>query len=129
MLPLYLRALLVLGAVMSLAVVGRQVSKSKILVEDAVFWCVLAAILVLLALFPDPVIRLAASLGFMSASNFVYLVVIVLLLWKAFTNSAEVSRLKNKVNELAQEMALDRLDGSAPDEAARPTASPKEREA
>ena len=129
MLPLYLRVLLVLGAVMSLAVVGRQVSKSKILVEDAVFWCVLAAILVLLALFPDPVIRLAASLGFMSASNFVYLVVIVLLLWKAFTTSAEVSRLKTKVNELAQEMALDRLDGTAPDEASRPTASPKEREA
>ena len=44
-----------------------------------------------------------------SASNFVYLAIIVLLLWKVFTNSAEISRLKAKINELAQEMALAHL--------------------
>ena len=42
----------------------------------------------------------------MSASNFVYLAIIVLLLWKVFTNSGEISRLKTRVNELAQEVAL-----------------------
>ena len=46
----------------------------------------------------------------MSASNFVYLVIIALLLWKVFVCSSEISRLKVKVNELAQEIALDHLD-------------------
>lgn len=110
MLPVYLRVMLVLGAVFALAVVGRQVKKEKILVEDAVFWVVLAAVFVLLAVFPDPVISLAHELGFMSASNFVYLTIIVLLLWKVFTNSGEISRLKTKVNELAQEIALAHMD-------------------
>ena len=106
MLPFYLRALLILGAVAALYVVGKQVKKKKILVEDAVFWVVVAAVFVVIAVFPDIAINLAYALGFMSASNFVYLVIIALLLWKAFTNSAEISRLRTKVNELAQEIAL-----------------------
>lgn len=110
MLPFYLRASLVIGAVAALFVVGKQVKKQKILVEDAVFWVVLAVVFVVIAIFPDIAINLAHALGFMSASNFVYLVIISLLLWKAFTNSAEISRLRTKVNELAQEIALSKLD-------------------
>lgn len=110
MLPLSLRVLLVIGALLALAVVGKQVKKDKIMVEDAVFWVVVAAVLVLLAIFPGIAITLAYHLGFMSASNFVYLAIIVLLLWKVFTNSAEISRLKAKINELAQEMALAHID-------------------
>lgn len=106
MLPFYLRALLVIGAVAALFVVGKQVKKQKILVEDAVFWVVVAVVFVVIAVFPDIAISLAYALGFMSASNFVYLVIIALLLWKAFANSAEISRLRTKVNELAQEIAL-----------------------
>ena len=110
MLPFYLRILLVAGAVLALVVVGRQVRRQKILVEDAVFWVVLAAIFIVLAVFPGVAIELAHALGFMSASNFVYLAIIVLLLWKVFTNSGEISRLKTKVNELAQEIALAHMD-------------------
>ena len=110
MLPFYLRALLVIGAVAALLVVGKQVKKQKILVEDAVFWVIVAVVFVVIALFPDIAINLAYALGFMSASNFVYLAIIALLLWKAFTNSAEISRLRTKVNELAQEIALSKLD-------------------
>lgn len=110
MLPLYLRVLLIVAAVCALGVVGRQVKKEKLLIEDAVFWVVSAAILVIVAVFPDIAINLAYDLGFMSASNFVYLVIIALLLWKVFVCSSEISRLKVKVNELAQEIALDHLD-------------------
>ena len=110
MLPLYLRALLIVAAVCALGVVGRQVKKEKLLIEDAVFWVVSAAILVIVAIFPVIAINLAYALGFMSASNFVYLVIIALLLWKVFACSSEISRLKVKVNELAQEIALDHLD-------------------
>lgn len=112
MLPFYLRLLLVAGAAFSLIVVGRKVRKQKILFEDAVFWVVAAVVFVILAVFPEIAIHLAAALGFMSASNFIYLCIIALLLWKVFVNSAEISRLKTKVNELAQEVALSKLDGT-----------------
>lgn len=80
------------------------------LVEDAIFWMVTALVLVVLAVFPGIAICLSQMLGFMSPANFVYLVVIALLLWKAFMNAAEISRLKAKVTELAQEVALAHMD-------------------
>lgn len=106
MLPLYLRILLVIGAVFAFVVVCHQVKKGRVLVEDSVFWVVVSIIILFIALFTDPIISLAHLLGFMSASNFVYFAVIVMLLWKVFTNSSEISRLKARLNELAQEVAL-----------------------
>ena len=129
MLPFYLRVLLVAGAVLALVVVGRQVRRQKILVEDAVFWVVLAAVFIVLAVFPGVAIELAHALGFMSASNFVYLAIIVLLLWKVFTNSGEISRLKTRVNELAQEVALAHKDDAGADGAADARAREDERDA
>ena len=113
MLPLYLRVILIVAALCALAVVSRQVKKERLLIEDAVFWVVAAVILVIVAIFPSIAINLAYALGFMSASNFVYMVIIALLLWKVFACSSEISRLKVKVNELAQEIALDHLDERA----------------
>ena len=110
MLPVYLRVLLIIAAVCALFVVSRQVKKNKLLIEDAVFWVVAAVILVIVAIFPGIAINLAYALGFMSASNFVYMVIIALLLWKLFACSSEISRLKVKINELAQEIALDHLE-------------------
>lgn len=110
MLPLYLRVLLIIAAFCALGIVSRQVKKEKLLIEDAVFWVVAAIILVIVAVFPDIAINLAYALGFMSASNFVYMVIIGLLLWKVFVCSSEISRLKVKINELAQEIALDHLE-------------------
>ncbi|WP_241147264.1 DUF2304 domain-containing protein [Olsenella sp. An285] len=110
MIPFQLRLILVAGALLAVWIVARQIRKNKMLVEDAIFWMVTAFVLVVLAVFPGIATSLAQLLGFMSPANFVYLVVIALLLWKAFTNSAEISRLKAKVTELAQEIALAHMD-------------------
>ena len=101
-----LRVVLVLGALLAVWVVARQIKRRKMLVEDAIFWMVGAVVLVVLALFPGIVTEVAGLLGMLSPANFVFLVVIALLLWKVFTNSAEISRLKSKTAELAQELAL-----------------------
>ena len=110
MIPIQLRLLLVAGALLAVWIVARQIKKHKLLVEDAIFWMVTAFVLVLLAVFPGIATSLAQLFGFMSPANFVYLGVIALLLWKVFTNSAEISRLKAKVTELAQEVALAHAD-------------------
>ena len=109
MLPAQLRVLLAIGAFASLWVVCSKVRKNKVLVEDAIFWMVLAVALVVLAIFPQIAIAASQLLGFVSPSNFVYLIVIVLLLWKTFANATEISQLKARVNELAQEVALARI--------------------
>ncbi len=110
MIPFQLRLILLFGAIFAVWVVCSHIKKNKILIESSVFWVVGAFILLVMAVFPQLPIVLAGLLGFMSPSNFVYLVVIALLLWKTFTNSAEISRLKAKVNDLAQEIALREID-------------------
>ncbi len=104
--PILLRAFLIIGAVIAFIFVANRVHKSKILMGDAIFWVLLALLLVILAVFPGIAFFFSGLLGFISPSNFVFLLVTVLLMAKVFANSSEISMLKHRVNELAQENAL-----------------------
>ena len=101
-----LRVLLILGSIASLAVVVQRVRKRRIRVQDSVFWVVCATLLVVLALFPGIAFLFSGALGFLSPSNFVFLVVIGLMIVKIFSLSCELSRLTDKVEQLSQEIAL-----------------------
>lgn len=104
--PITLRILLAAGALVAFLIVVKNIKKNKIRMEDAIFWVLLSFILVVVAAVPKIALWCAARLGFISASNFVFLVVIGLLLMKVFSLSAEVSRLKFKVESLVHEEAL-----------------------
>ena len=110
--PIQQRILLVLGALFVFAFVTRNIRNSKILMSDAIFWVILSGVLVVIGAFPELVIWMSARLGFMSPSNFVYLVVVALLLVKLFDASAQISLLTHKVEELAQEIALRDAEGA-----------------
>ena len=101
-----LRILLIIGAVGLMAVVLRSIKKSRIQIEDSLFWVSFVGIVVIIALVPAVMIFFARILGFVSTSNFVFLCVVGILLIKVFTSSVEISRLKFRLNQLAQEMAL-----------------------
>ncbi len=101
-----LRILLIVGAVGIMAVVLRSIKKSRIQIEDSLFWVSFVGIVVIIALVPAVMIFFSRILGFVSTSNFVFLCVVGILLIKVFTSSVEISRLKYRVNQLAQEMAL-----------------------
>lgn len=101
-----LRILLIIGAVGLMAVVLRSIKKSRIQIEDSLFWVSFVGIVVIIALVPAVMIFFARILGFVSTSNFVFLCVVGILFIKVFTSSVEISRLKFRLNQLAQEMAL-----------------------
>lgn len=101
-----LRVLLIVGAILVFFGIASRIRHKKILMQDAIYWVVLSFLLVLAALFPGVIIALADWLGFMSPSNFVFLVIVALLLIKIFSTSAQVSMLRHKVEELTQEGAL-----------------------
>ena len=108
-----LRIVLVIGAVLTFVLIARHVRKHLIQVEDAIFWIVLSFILLLLAIFPGIAYFFASLFGFQAASNFVFCALIAVLIVREFSSTAEISRLKHKVNQLVQEIALaekDKLD-------------------
>ena len=108
-----LRLVLLVGAILTVVLIARQVRKRRIQVEDAIFWIVLSLILLILAIFPGIAYFFANLFGFQAASNFVFCALIAVLIVREFSSTAEISRLKHKVNQLVQEIALaekDRLE-------------------
>jgi hypothetical protein len=101
-----LRVVLIVGAFLSLWIVVKRVRKSKIRVGDSVYWVLCVVLLLLLAIFPQIAFFFSGLLGFLSPSNFVFCMIIFLMLIKLFNLSCDVSRLTDKVEQLAQELAL-----------------------
>ena len=101
-----LRLVLIFGAVVALAIVIRTVRKCRMTIADSVYWVVCAVLLVLFAAFPSIAFFFSGLLGFLSPSNFVFCLIIMLMLIKLFTLSGQVSRLQNKIESMSQEVAL-----------------------
>lgn len=101
-----LRVLLLIGSVLTAFVIVRRIGKAKVKQEDSLFWLFFSLILALLGIFPNISYRMSTLLGFVSPSNFVFLLVIALLLEKLLTVSIQVSVLENKVEVMAAELAL-----------------------
>lgn len=101
-----LRIILLLAAVVTGFWILYKIRKFKVKMEDAIFWMVFAAILLILGAFPELSYALTDMLGMVSPANLIFLVIIFLLLEKVFTLSIIVSQLEEKVSVLSAEVAL-----------------------
>ncbi len=104
----YIRVLLIIGAVILLAFMLKRIRQSKLKIEYAIFWIGFSIVLVLMGIFTEIVSWIAHVLGFISAVNMVFLVIIFILIVKLFFNTLQISALENKVDSLAQQIAIDR---------------------
>ncbi|MGO5383722.1 DUF2304 family protein [Collinsella sp. LCP19S3_B7] len=101
-----LRALLIIFATLVFTFVIRKLKKSQIQVLDSLFWLLFSLSFVLLGVFPEIALYISSELGFMSASNFVFLYVIAVLVMRDFSNSLRISKQEERINGLAQSIAL-----------------------
>ena len=106
-----LRLILLAGSLLIFGTVLRYIRKRRILMVNSTGWVCIAAALLLIALFPGVIMRFASWLGFQSAANFVFLVVTGLLTVKTFRDSARMSIMQHKIEELTQEIALAQAEG------------------
>lgn len=101
-----LRFFLLIGAALLLVLVARKIKKSQFDTHDTFFWLGLSVLLILAAAFPQLVYAASDLLGFQSPSNFVFLTVIAILLWRLFRLQENVVALRRKLTTLVQEIAL-----------------------
>lgn len=101
-----LRFLLIVVSVVAGIYAVRKIRKSQMKIETAIFWFVLAVVLTILSIFPQIVLFAAEKIGVESPVNLIYLIMIFLLFYKAFTLSVKVSQLEHKVNILTAENAI-----------------------
>ncbi|OUP10058.1 DUF2304 domain-containing protein [Collinsella sp. An2] len=112
---LTLRVFLLICAIIVLMFVVRKTKKSQITSGDSIFWLIMSLGFVVLSIFPQIAFSCATFLGIQSPSNFVFLVIIALLLIREFSIQSELSALRTKLTALVQEIAIrNTLDNDLP---------------
>ena len=102
-----LRGMLIVASIATGFYIRAKIRKSQMRIEDVLFWLFFAVILVFMSIFPGAVEWFTELLGVMSAVNFVFLVVIFLLIIRCFSLSVKVSGLEAKLDALVEDVAVD----------------------
>lgn len=82
------------------------VKKEKLMLRYSLLWLALAVVLILCAIFPGPVFGVAKLFGFLTASNFIFVVGFVFLLLIALSLSSVISKQTTSIKNLTQRIAL-----------------------
>ena len=111
-----LRILLIVSAVLMLLFMLRKIRQSKLKIEYPVFWILFASILTIMGIFPKVFYKISDFIGFQSPISMVFLVVIFVLIIRMFFMTIQISQLENKIDNLVQQIAIDRKTDQDRDE-------------
>lgn len=101
-----LRWLLFLGALLTLLFFLSKIRKNRLQIGHAISWSVFSGMVLLVSIFPGIIVWTSGIFGFESPSNFVYLVIIFILVVKLFTTSIKISHMDHQITELIQHIAI-----------------------
>lgn len=102
----YLRTSLIVSSILACAYAVRKLRKSQIGLMDTLFWICLPALFIVLSVFPQIAEWGAALFGFISPANFIFLVVIALLMLQCFLLALRVSQMEDRLRNLVEELAI-----------------------
>ena len=100
------RIILIIVSLLTMSFMLRKIRQAKVQIEAAMFWVIVALILVVFSLCPAVADACARLLGIYSTPNFLFLFRIFLLMVKVFSMTLQVSQLESKQKELVQKIAL-----------------------
>lgn len=100
------RIILIIVSLLTMSFMLRKIRQAKVQIEAAMFWVIVALILVVFSLCPAVADACARLLGIYSTPNFLFLFMIFLLMVKIFSMTLQVSQLESKQKELVQKIAL-----------------------
>lgn len=104
-----LRVCLIVASVLTMLGIMHKIRRSKVRIEDSIYWVLFAIILIVFSVFPQVAYLLSDLVGTYSPSNFIFTLVIFLLLIKIFSMTVRLSQLETKLQELVQKIALDEV--------------------
>ncbi len=111
-----LRIVLVIVSVLVAAYAFRKIRKAQLGIDDAVYWIAASLLLLVISIFPSIAIWASEILGIESPANFVFLVMIFLILVKLFSLSIDLSLQKRRLESLIQRLAINKKDEDEKDE-------------
>ena len=102
-----LRIILIIASLLCFAWIVMNIRKAKVRIEDAVFWICFSAVLVLISVFPQLIDWGARITGIQSAQNFLFLVVLFILIVKLFRMTLRLSQVDSRLQHLVQTIAIE----------------------
>ena len=102
-----LRIILIIASLLCFAWIVMNIRKAKVRIEDAVFWICFSAVLVLISVFPQLIDWGARITGIQSAQNFLFLVILFILIVKLFRMSLRLSQVDSRLQHLVQTIAIE----------------------
>jgi hypothetical protein len=120
----FLQIILLAGCIATFFFLIRRIQRAHMQISDSIFWIGLSILLLILALIPDQVDALARMCGVADPTNFVFLIVIFLLLVKLFSVAVKMSRLETRLNSLIQHVAISEQADPVPPADPEPTSEP-----
>ena len=101
-----IRIIVAIGGILVFAFIIFSIRKSKMVINDSVFWFLFSLILLIIGIFPELFFAIARALHVASASNLVYLFLIALLLIRVFQQDLKISKLNTTLQKLVQDEAI-----------------------
>lgn len=80
--------------------------KNSMSIKNSVAWLLLPLVFLIIAIFPGPIDSLSQALGFEVLSNFIFLIIIGLLVIICFFLTTTISRQQSEIIKLAQEVSI-----------------------
>ena len=101
-----LQLVFIFASLITFLFVIKKIKKHGLNIDDAIIWILWSIGLLIISIFPQIPGWISKKLGFMSTSNFIFCVFILFLYIMLFTQTAQISKLKEKQKELIQKLSI-----------------------
>lgn len=95
-----------IATIILLIIIIVSLKKNTISIKNSIAWLLLPIVFLLIALFPEPLTVFSSWLGFETLSNFIFLVVIALLIIICFFHTVTISKQQTQITKLIQELSI-----------------------
>ena len=103
---LKLQLVFILSSLLTFVFVIKKIQKHGLNIDDAIMWILWSIVLLIISVFPQVPAWISNKLGFMSTSNFIFCAFIFFLYIMLFTQTTEISKLKEKQKDLIQKLSI-----------------------
>lgn len=103
--PVGLRVTLIGGSLLVLAFMIYSSVKAKMDIHFAVLWITLAACILLIGIWPGIAVTIGEGIGFQSASNFTFLIMIAVLFLLSYYSYLRISNLTDQIRKMNYKIA------------------------
>ena len=101
-----LQIIMIIASIFFLLIILFSLRKNSMSIKNSITWLLLPIVFLIIAIFPGPIEAFSHFLGFEILSNFIFLIIIGLLIIICFYLTITVSQLQAKITKLIQEVAI-----------------------